>query len=329
LFPGKGATFVQMAMSLAEAVPALYVCPACQGLLQLGDGGEVLGCGNHHRFAVTGGLPRFVPSDGYASSFGFQWQAHARDQLDSATGASLSRDRLFRGTGWPQRMPGELILEAGCGSGRFTEVLLSTGARVVSFDYSAAAEVAHRGFSGRGATICQASIYEMPYRPASFDRVFCYGVIQHCPDVHRAFDCLVSMVKPGGHLAIDVYDRRRMWLNARYRVRWLTKRLDKQRLHRWCEKLVPLYARLMPPLHPWNQLVFPIKDYRGALPGLSREQQIAWSVLDTFDALSPQYDQPQYLWTMKRWAAEAGLVDVVAGYGGNGIELRGRRPLVS
>jgi hypothetical protein len=32
---------------------------------------------------------------------------------------------------------------------------------------------------------------------------------------------------------------------------------------------------------------------------------------------------------MKRWAAEAGLVDVVAGYGGNGIELRGRRPLVS
>jgi len=29
---------------------------------------------------------------------------------------------------------------------------------------------------------------------------------------------------------------------------------------------------------------------------------------------------------MKRWAAEAGLVDVEANHGGNGIELRARRP---
>lgn len=311
-------------MILAEAIDQLYVCPHCGRSLSMD--GEALACGGGHRFPVTAGLPRFVTSDGYAASFGFQWQAHARDQLDSATGAPVSRARLFRGTGWPERMEGELILEAGCGSGRFTEVLLSTGARVVSFDYSAAAEVAHRTFAARGAEICQASIYEMPYRPASFDRVFCFGVIQHCPDVHQAFDALVAMVRPGGHLAVDVYDRRRMWLNARYRVRWLTKRIDKQRLHRWCETIVPLYAKVMPPLHPWNQLLFPIKDYRGALPGLSTEQQIAWSVLDTFDALSPEYDQPQYLSTMRRWAQQAGLVDVEVAYGGNGIELRARRP---
>jgi 2-polyprenyl-3-methyl-5-hydroxy-6-metoxy-1,4-benzoquinol methylase len=304
---------------------SVYVCPKCKGALRL-DGAGGLDCGAGHRFPVIDGIPRFVDSDGYAASFGFQWKAHAREQLDSDSGASLSRDRFFRGTGWPQQMPGQLILEAGCGSGRFTEVLLGTGARLVSFDYSAAAEVAHRAFSAKGAEICQASIYDMPYREASFDRVFCFGVIQHCPDVHRAFTSLVAMVKPGGHLAVDVYDRRRMWLNARYRVRWLTKRINKERLHRWCETIVPLYAKLMPPLHPYNQLLFPIKDYRGALPGLSREQQIAWSVLDTFDALSPEYDQPQYLSTMKRWAAEAGLVEVEAAHGGNGIELRARRP---
>jgi SAM-dependent methyltransferase len=223
-------------------------------------------------------------------------------------------------------MPGELILEAGCGSGRFTEVLLSTGAEIVSFDYSAAAEITHRTFSSQGAQVCQASIYEMPYAPGSFDRVFCYGVIQHCPDVRAAFSALVSMVKPGGHLAVDVYDRRRMWLNARYRVRWLTRRMNKEQLHRWCQKIVPLYIRLAPPLHPWNQLLIPIKDYRGALSGLTREQEIEWSILDTFDALSPVYDQPQYLFTMKRWARDAGLVDVKVEYGGNGIELRARRP---
>jgi 2-polyprenyl-3-methyl-5-hydroxy-6-metoxy-1,4-benzoquinol methylase len=311
-------------MTNAQASLSPYVCPKCRGDLRAADG--ALACPAGHRFPVIEGLPRFVEADNYAASFGFQWQAHARDQLDSATGATLSRDRFFRGTKWPQRLEGELVLEAGCGSGRFTEVLLSTGARVVSFDYSAAAQVTQRAFADRGAEVCQASIYEMPYRPASFDRVFCFGVIQHCPDVKQAFTSLVEMVKPGGHLAVDVYDRRRLWLNARYRVRWFTKRMNKERLHRWCQTLVPFYAKLMPPLHPWNQLVFPIKDYRGALPGLTTRQQIEWSVLDTFDALSPEYDQPQYLSTMRRWASEAGLVDVDAAYGGNGVELRARRP---
>jgi 2-polyprenyl-3-methyl-5-hydroxy-6-metoxy-1,4-benzoquinol methylase len=311
-------------MTNAQASPSPYACPKCRGDLRAADGG--LACPTGHHFPVIEGLPRFVEADNYAASFGFQWQAHARDQLDSATGATLSRDRFFRGTKWPERMEGELVLEAGCGSGRFTEVLLSTGARVVSFDYSAAAQVTQRAFAARGAEVCQASIYEMPYRPASFDRVFCFGVIQHCPDVKKAFTSLVEMVKPGGHLAVDVYDRRRLWLNARYRVRWFTRRMNKERLHRWCQTIVPLYAKVMPPLHPWNQLVFPIKDYRGALPGLSTEQQIEWSVLDTFDALSPEYDQPQYLSTMRKWASEAGLVDVDAAYGGNGVELRARRP---
>jgi len=317
-------------MNLADAVHRLYVCPNCRGRLTLqasGDAGSgSLSCNNQHSFAVRDELPCFVDSADYAASFGFQWQAHARDQLDSATGTTISRTRLFKGTRWPERMPGEQILEAGCGSGRFTEVLLSTGAEVISFDYSAAAEITHRAFSSRGAHVCQASMYAMPYAPGSFDRVFCYGVIQHCPDVRAAFSALVSMVRPGGHLAVDVYDRRRLWLNARYRVRWLTKRMDRQRLHRWCRKIVPLYIRLAPPLHPWNQLLIPIKDYRGALPGLTREQEIEWSILDTFDALSPMYDQPQYLSTMKRWARDAGLIEVEVEYGGNGIELRARRP---
>ena len=289
-----------------------------------GRSGE-LACAAGHRFAVDDGLPRFVRDEGYSASFGLQWQEFRRTQVDSRSGIPLTRERFFSGTGWPARMAGETILEAGCGSGRFTEILLDTGAHVVSFDYSRAADVTHGELAARGAEVCQASIFEMPYRRASFDRVFCYGVIQHCPDVRQAFMKLVEMMKPGGHLAVDVYDKRRQFLNARYRVRWLTKRLPKEMLYDAIRKIVPLYMKVMPPLHPFNQLVVPIKDYRGRL-GLSRENEIEQSILDTFDALSPAYDLPQFKGTMIKWCKAAGLVDIEAQHGGNGVEVRARRP---
>ncbi|MFZ5893976.1 MAG: class I SAM-dependent methyltransferase [Myxococcota bacterium] len=308
--------------------PFQYFCPTC--VVPLADskrGNETqLRCSNGHSFPVDRGMPRFVADEGYSGSFGLQWQQFKRTQVDSSSGTNLTRDRFFSGTRWPEKMVGETILEAGCGSGRFTEVLLNTGARVVSFDYSRAADVTHEQFAKRGAIVCQASIYEMPYPRASFDRVFCYGVIQHCPDVRGAFDKLVEMLRPGGQLAIDVYDRRRMFFNARYRVRWLTKRLNNERLLRWCQAVVPAYMKVAPPLHPWNQLLVPIKDLRGVIPGLSPEQEVEFSVLDTFDMLAPAHDHPQYVHTMRRWCRAAGLVDVDVWRGGNGILVTARRP---
>jgi SAM-dependent methyltransferase len=301
----------------------LYACPRCHG--DLAAGPDALACERGHSFPVTNGLPRFVESETECESFGFQWRKHARTQLDSESRLTLTRDRFFSGTGWPARLDGQRVLEAGCGSGRFTEILLGTGADVFSFDVSRAAEVTHASF-GQAAHVCQASIYEMPFRPGTFDRVLCYGVIQHCPDPRLAFLKLAEMARPGGHVALDVYDRRRALFHSRYRIRWLTRRLDPARLYAWCRRLVPLYMKLFPPLHPWNQLLIPIKDYRGALPGLTREQEVEWSVLDTFDALAPEHDHPQWMSTVRKWCDQAGLVDVEVQRVPQGIQVRARRP---
>ena len=116
----------------------LFVCPDCHGGKLVGpayDGDELqegqLQCqACKQSYQVKRGIPRFVPADNYAGSFGFQWNQHAKTQLDSHTGVSISRDRLFSVTGWPQRMEKDRILEAGSGAGRFTEVLATTGAQV-------------------------------------------------------------------------------------------------------------------------------------------------------------------------------------------------------
>ena len=77
---------------------------------------------------IVRNLPRFVPSESYADSFGFQWNRFDTIQVDAVMQNDLSRDRFYKTTGWPTRLEGKRILEPGCGAGRFTQLSLETGA---------------------------------------------------------------------------------------------------------------------------------------------------------------------------------------------------------
>jgi hypothetical protein len=68
----------------------------------------------------------------------------------------------------------------------------------------------------------------------------------------------------------------------------------------------------------------PCWNYTGLYP-LYEDELVAWAVLDTFDALSPRYDQAQTLETVQAWAREAALAETDVRYGGNGIIVTGRR----
>ena len=58
-------------------------------------------------------------------------------QLQQTDRANQVFDRLLGQSGLrPEDFAGKLILEVGCGAGRFTEVLVSFGGRIISFDYS-------------------------------------------------------------------------------------------------------------------------------------------------------------------------------------------------
>src|SRR4051794_34068647 len=105
-----------------------WVCP--QHGLVLTDDGESLTCATGHAFPRAGGIPQFVPPQTYADAFGLQWNQFRRTQLDSFTGTTITRDRTCAAVGdavW-ESLPGQLVLECGCGAGRFTEILLDRGA---------------------------------------------------------------------------------------------------------------------------------------------------------------------------------------------------------
>ena len=328
--------------SMKQKELSFYACPVCgrAGLAALearacsDEGGNIaagIECPDcKASFPVIGGIPRFVPSDNYAGSFGYQWNIHGNTQLDSVTGCPISRNRLFDATGWPENMHGETILEAGSGAGRFTEVLLGTGAEVFSFDYSSAVEANGRNNGGKGHLhLFQGDIRNIPLRRAAFDRVLCLGVIQHTPDPESSFRSLTSFVRPGGHLVVDVYAKKLLsLLHWKYLLRPITTRMNKERLYNIVNASVPLLLPVSTCLRRWvgraGARLMPIAEHSQL--GLPVELREPWSILDTFDMYSPAYDHPQTLATVKRWFAEAAFVDVSVRYGPNGIVGKGRRP---
>lgn len=287
----------------------ILVCPKCHGALPLVDerieDDEVidgqLACPRCELFyPITDGIPRFVPPDNYASSFGYQWNIFRKEQIDSYNGTTLSADRFWSETGWTrEQMAGKWVLDAGCGAGRFLDVSTGTEAEVVGIDISSAIDAAKKNLEGRkNVHFVQANIYELPFADGTFDLAYCIGVIQHTPHPEKSLQAVAATVKPGGQVAVTIYGRK-PWtkLYSKYWFRPLTKRLSK-------EKLLLLVRGIMPVAFPITSVLFRIplasRAFQFVIPianyvhekQLSKEQRYAWAILDTFDMLSPYYDQP-------------------------------------
>jgi 2-polyprenyl-3-methyl-5-hydroxy-6-metoxy-1,4-benzoquinol methylase len=276
---------------------------------------------------LQGGIYRFAEIDNYTNSFGFQWKKFSQTQSDEAANQDQSRKRFFAVTGWDKTdLTGQAVLEVGCGAGRFSEVVLKhTQAQLYSVDYSAAVEVNyahhHQAFADR-FTALQASIYALPFPPQQFDKVFCFGVLQHTPDVRKSVASLAAMVKPGGELVVDFYPYRGFWTKwqAKYWLRPFTKKMSQEALLAWIERNADSWIRWYFFFEKigigriFNRFL-PICDIRHTLPpNLSAAQLREWVVLDTLDMLSPAYDQPQRIATVRSWFEQLGFTQIFAGY---------------
>jgi SAM-dependent methyltransferase len=292
--------------------------------------GMIVCCICGEKQPIVNSIPRFVPPENYAGSFGYQWNIHRKTQLDSYTGRPISKQRLFAVTQWSENLHGQRVLEAGSGAGRFTEVLLQTGAELFSFDYSNAVDA---NLSNNGAQpnlhLFQGDIFNVPFAEESFDKVICLGVLQHTPDPEKAFMSLSKFVRRGGDLVIDVYRADFFaYLQWKYILRPFTKRMDKERLYNIVSAitplLIPLAASLRRIARRAGARLIPIVEYSHLK--LPAELNKEWAILDTFDMYSPAHDHPQKISTVKSWFTCAGFTDVDVRCAPNGIVGKGRKP---
>ena len=290
----------------------VLVCPGCRSGLDLHvtawQGAEVgegqlrcRACGTE--YPVTRGVPRFVPSDAYAASFGREWRFFRTVQLDSANGTRQSEEAFRATTGWSDEdIEGRLVLDAGVGSGRYAEIVANKGGEVVGIDLSGAVDAAFENIGAHPRVhIVQADIFALPFRDGEFDLAYSIGVLHHTPDTRRAFDCVAAKVRPGGDFAVYLY----AGYGPHYRGSDLLRRVTTRLPHGVSLAL----SALAGPLYYVYRVPVIGKVLRLACP-IAMHPEWRWRWLDTFDWYTPRYQWKLFYPDVFRWFRENGFGDV-------------------
>jgi ubiquinone/menaquinone biosynthesis C-methylase UbiE len=149
-----------------------------------------------------------------------------RSQLESATGKLFSGlwtpydEKLFEESValFAQRLKlanfdetwfkGKTVLDAGCGGGRNTIAMARLGAAKacgVDIGEGGIADARKRAANLDNAEFKVGSILSIPYPDATFDLVWCAGVLMITDDENQALNELTRVLKPGGKLYLLVY----------------------------------------------------------------------------------------------------------------------------
>lgn len=272
-------------------------------------------------FPKKNGAYRIVEDNNYTQNFGYQWNKFVGTQVDKASKLAISKTRFFAETNWDkEELAGKNILEVGSGAGRFTQIILDhTKANLYSVDYSNAVEANYKNNGGNERLhLFQASIYDMPFARAQFDKVLCIGVLQHTPNFEQSVKALIEMAKPGAEVVVDFYAVNGWWtkLHAKYMYRRFTKKMNHEKLHQLIESNIDwmIKASLFFTKIGLGKIInrfIPICDIDGTLPSsLLYKQLRELCVLDTFDMFSPEYDNPQTISTVVSWFKKYGMETV-------------------
>ncbi len=310
---------------------SMLVCPACQSPLRLHSdsvrGAEIIegtlsctGCGT--TYPVGNGVPNLVPAPQRAShvaeSFGFEWGTHHQGGFERGTvfGRKIEEQvqYFFEGLAISEKdLPGKRILDAGCGSGILTMEIARRypQTEVVGLDIMPAIHDVYRsGGQLANLHVIQASVLEPPFPSASFDFLWCNGVIHHTGDSRRAFQSLTSVVKNGGRAYFWVYEKKlspMVGLREVLRPVGLT-RWNHRFLYHFCQVLAFFTWLAVSLLRPLGQLRF--VQQHTHLKILTRARGFDELALTWFDVLSPLYRDTFTQREFESWFQEHGFSDL-------------------
>lgn len=99
---------------------------------------------------------------------------------------------------------GRDVLEVGCGTGLILQRLAALARTARGVDLSAGMLAQARA---RGLDVVQADATRLPFPEASFDVVVSFKVMAHVEDICAAMAEIARVVRPGGYVAVEFYNR--------------------------------------------------------------------------------------------------------------------------
>ncbi|MDA2915345.1 class I SAM-dependent methyltransferase [Nitrospinae bacterium AH_259_B05_G02_I21] len=208
----------------------------------------------------------------------------------------------------------KVALDVGCGVGADLLRFAQEGIEVVGIDLTETVDVAYRNTSHVPTIhIVQANLHRLPFRPATFQVVYSFGVLHHLPNPKGGFGCLVEMALPGGWVLIYVYEDfsnrtalEQGLLNTVGAVRRVTRRLPPQLLHALCIAGLPLIYlscslpyQLLKRIHATRSLADRIPYRHTANP--------ATLVSDLYDRFAAPIEKRYSLGELEGWFRSAGF----------------------
>ena len=250
------------------------------------------------------GIIKFTEDISYSSNnFQKLRELHPQLQIDSKTNTTYRLNDILERSLWPaQFFRGKRILECGCGAGGDTEILSRFAKEVVAVDLTGL-DIAKKNLEGReNVHFVQADISDLPFAKNSFDIVYCSRVIQHTPNPEKTLGHIMQFVSDGGGLYVNCYARTfYQMFRWKYVLRPITTRMNPDRLYSLISnnsrnlynlsnniKNLGKFGRI------FDWIFIPFFTYR-SLPEYKNKSDkflIEYGIHDTFDALSPVYDNP-------------------------------------
>jgi SAM-dependent methyltransferase len=268
-------------------------------------------------YPIVRGVPRFVDSEQYTGSFGYEWSRWPRVQFEAENAgramAGHTQRMWERSTGVEDaEVRGKTIVEFGCGPGRFLDVVRRKGGLAVGLELSRAVEVARDNFAqDPQVLVVQGDVLKPPFRKQAFDGGYSLGVLHHTPAPLQGLRGLADCIRPGGWLSVCVYPRGEF-----YDFRSVA------RFRRWVQRLQPSHG-VRPAL--WysyfaGYALTPAFRVLRRLPGLRQLirylernwlvhldlPDVRWRVLDIFDAITPAIASTHTGTEVEAWLAAAG-----------------------
>ena len=333
----------------------LLICPSCRAPLALSADGDATdgmlchasGAACSERYPLIDGVPRLLRETGRAAliaarpvwferteerrslarawsgtsrssavveGFDYEWSAYGEAEskdhaavfdlyFDLIEPAAYARDRV--------------VLDAGCGGGRWAAQVARRGPRVIAMDLGQSVDVARRNLAGYDVGVVQADLLDTPIAAASVDWAYSLGVLHHIDDPSRALRAISATLRSGSVLLLYVYyalENRGPAFRAAFRsvdaLRHLTSRLPRPMVHAF--SLVAA-AALYWPLGRMALLLDAVgaHDAADAWPlGMYRRRTFRTMRNDSLDRFGTRYERRFSRSALTTLMLDAGLRDV-------------------